>query len=413
MGAGPGGLAAAILLAGAGLQVTVLETTARVGGRTSTLEADGFRFDTGPTFFLYPQVLEEIFASVGYDLHREVVDGAPRPAVPARLRRRGRPAGHPGPRARWTGRSPRCRRTTRARSAGSWTTTGTSSSASARASSRRSSAGRTSLSPACCSLLPCVRPWRSLDRRARPLLQRSADPARLLLPVEVPGDVPLPVPEPVLDPLLPGVRVRRLPPDRRLRRGDRGDGPGGAGAGRGDPARGGGAEILFEGRRAVGRAHRRRHLPLGRPADQRRLRPRHDAAGARPPAPPLDGRADRAQEVLLLDLHALPGDRRALRRRLPPHDLHLRGLRAEPGRDREPARPLGRSVVLRPERRRDRPDAGAAGQEHALRPRAGHPPAPERRLEPRERSASAPWPSRGSRRSASRTSSAASASSGW
>ncbi len=72
VGAGPGGLAAAILLAGAGLRVTVLERQPSVGGRTSTLEADGFRFDLGPTFFLYPRVLEEIFESVGYDLHREV-----------------------------------------------------------------------------------------------------------------------------------------------------------------------------------------------------------------------------------------------------------------------------------------------------------------------------------------------------
>lgn len=72
VGAGPGGLASAILLAGAGLDVTVLERLPRVGGRTSAIEADGFRFDVGPTFFLYPKVLEEIFESVGYDLHREV-----------------------------------------------------------------------------------------------------------------------------------------------------------------------------------------------------------------------------------------------------------------------------------------------------------------------------------------------------
>lgn len=72
VGAGPGGLAAAILLAGAGLQVTVLERLSRVGGRTATIEEDGFRFDVGPTFFLYPQVLEKIFESVGFDLHREV-----------------------------------------------------------------------------------------------------------------------------------------------------------------------------------------------------------------------------------------------------------------------------------------------------------------------------------------------------
>jgi phytoene desaturase len=72
VGAGPGGLAAAILLAASGLKVTVLERLDRVGGRTSSLEADGFRFDVGPTFFLYPKVLEEIFATAGYDLRREV-----------------------------------------------------------------------------------------------------------------------------------------------------------------------------------------------------------------------------------------------------------------------------------------------------------------------------------------------------
>lgn len=72
IGAGPGGLAAAILLAGSGLRVTVLERLPRVGGRTGTFEENGFRFDVGPTFFLYPRVLEEIFASAGFDLRREV-----------------------------------------------------------------------------------------------------------------------------------------------------------------------------------------------------------------------------------------------------------------------------------------------------------------------------------------------------
>src|SRR5512137_807680 len=72
VGAGPGGLATAMLLAKAGLEVTVLEKQPRVGGRTSVIEADGFRFDLGPTFFLYPQILEEIFATCGYDLQREV-----------------------------------------------------------------------------------------------------------------------------------------------------------------------------------------------------------------------------------------------------------------------------------------------------------------------------------------------------
>ncbi|WP_148080684.1 phytoene desaturase family protein [Roseimaritima ulvae] len=72
VGAGPGGLAAAMQLAHAGADVTVIERQDRVGGRTSTIESDGFRFDCGPTFFLYPRVLQEIFQGVGRDLMAEV-----------------------------------------------------------------------------------------------------------------------------------------------------------------------------------------------------------------------------------------------------------------------------------------------------------------------------------------------------
>ena len=72
VGAGPGGLAAAILLAKSGVRVTIVEKHPQVGGRTSTLTLDGFRFDVGPTFFLYPRVLKEIFAAAGYELNREV-----------------------------------------------------------------------------------------------------------------------------------------------------------------------------------------------------------------------------------------------------------------------------------------------------------------------------------------------------
>ena len=72
VGAGPGGLAAAILLGRAGLNVRVVERLPRVGGRCSAVEANGFRFDLGPTFFLYPQVLERIFRLAGHDLRRRV-----------------------------------------------------------------------------------------------------------------------------------------------------------------------------------------------------------------------------------------------------------------------------------------------------------------------------------------------------
>lgn len=72
IGAGPGGLASAMLLSHAGLDVTVLERQSVVGGRTSNFIEEGFRFDLGATFFLYPQVLEEIFRATGLDLHDAV-----------------------------------------------------------------------------------------------------------------------------------------------------------------------------------------------------------------------------------------------------------------------------------------------------------------------------------------------------
>ena len=57
-----------MLLAGAGLDVTVYERGAAVGGRTRVVEADGFRFDVGATFFLYPEVLRRVFGRCGLRL---------------------------------------------------------------------------------------------------------------------------------------------------------------------------------------------------------------------------------------------------------------------------------------------------------------------------------------------------------
>jgi phytoene desaturase len=73
IGAGPGGLAAAMLLAASGARVTVFEKDEVVGGRTRTLTTpDGYRFDLGPTFFLYPRILQEIFRRCGSELEAEV-----------------------------------------------------------------------------------------------------------------------------------------------------------------------------------------------------------------------------------------------------------------------------------------------------------------------------------------------------
>ncbi len=72
IGAGPGGLASAMLLAAHGLRVTVFEKDDVPGGRTSTIEKNGFRFDVGPTFFLYPQIISEIFEICGRSFAKEV-----------------------------------------------------------------------------------------------------------------------------------------------------------------------------------------------------------------------------------------------------------------------------------------------------------------------------------------------------
>lgn len=73
IGAGPGGLAAAMQLAASGARVTLFEKDEVVGGRTRTLTSpEGYRFDLGPTFFLYPRILKEIFAACGADLDQEV-----------------------------------------------------------------------------------------------------------------------------------------------------------------------------------------------------------------------------------------------------------------------------------------------------------------------------------------------------
>lgn len=73
VGAGPGGLATALLLAQAGLHVTLFERDGAVGGRTRTVEVPGgYRFDLGPTFFLYPQILADIFEACGERLEDHV-----------------------------------------------------------------------------------------------------------------------------------------------------------------------------------------------------------------------------------------------------------------------------------------------------------------------------------------------------
>ncbi|MDA0208245.1 MAG: phytoene desaturase family protein [bacterium] len=65
IGSGFGGLGAACLLARAGASVTILEKNEQTGGRASVFEADGFRFDMGPSWYLMPDVFSQFFQLLG------------------------------------------------------------------------------------------------------------------------------------------------------------------------------------------------------------------------------------------------------------------------------------------------------------------------------------------------------------
>ena len=64
IGAGLGGLSAAIRLAHQGHRVKVFESNNSVGGKANSFSKNGFRFDTGPSLLTMPFVLEELFSSV-------------------------------------------------------------------------------------------------------------------------------------------------------------------------------------------------------------------------------------------------------------------------------------------------------------------------------------------------------------
>ena len=68
IGAGPGGLTAAMLLAHRGYSVKVFEKDDRVGGRSAAITGQGFSFDTGPTFLMMTFILREMFHATGREL---------------------------------------------------------------------------------------------------------------------------------------------------------------------------------------------------------------------------------------------------------------------------------------------------------------------------------------------------------
>ena len=76
VGGGIGGLSAACHLADAGADVTLLEQHDNLGGVAGSFKSGGFRFDSGPSWYLMPEVFERFFESFGtsvdaaYELER-------------------------------------------------------------------------------------------------------------------------------------------------------------------------------------------------------------------------------------------------------------------------------------------------------------------------------------------------------
>ena len=226
IGAGPGGLASAVLLAAQGVKVKILERLPVIGGRTSSIEADGYKFDLGPTFFLYPRVLEEFFRAAGTSLRAEVEMVRLDPNTGFSL----------GRGVNWIARRNL-----------------TAMERQIAALSPKDAPGfrhfldenrtKLALMEPCLEsaflgwqdlvqarllkMLPMLRPHQSVDTYLKRFFTDERVPARVLFSVEIPWDVPVPLPEFVLHPLLSGIRIRGLSPDWRLLRHHRRHGQGG------------------------------------------------------------------------------------------------------------------------------------------------------------------------------------------
>ena len=65
VGAGLGGMSAAISLRAAGYEVEVFEKNPQIGGKLNVLQKDGFTFDLGPSIFTLPQYFRKLFERAG------------------------------------------------------------------------------------------------------------------------------------------------------------------------------------------------------------------------------------------------------------------------------------------------------------------------------------------------------------
>ena len=67
IGAGVASLTAGSYLARKGFQVTVLEANPKIGGCGGATEIDGYTFNDGAQYLVYPKLLDLVFSQLGFD----------------------------------------------------------------------------------------------------------------------------------------------------------------------------------------------------------------------------------------------------------------------------------------------------------------------------------------------------------
>jgi len=72
VGAGLGGLSAAISLRAEGFAVRIVEKNSKIGGKLNFLEKEGFGFDLGPSIFTLPQIFKDLFRRAGKEMDQYV-----------------------------------------------------------------------------------------------------------------------------------------------------------------------------------------------------------------------------------------------------------------------------------------------------------------------------------------------------
>lgn len=65
IGAGLGGISAAISMASEGFDVELFEKNERIGGKLNILHKDGYTFDLGPSILILPDIFRRLFEAAG------------------------------------------------------------------------------------------------------------------------------------------------------------------------------------------------------------------------------------------------------------------------------------------------------------------------------------------------------------